>query len=330
MFGSKWMFFLVLGMGMVGHVDAADRDWLYQLQDADPKAIVKTRFPLVVMDPTRHGDEGSRYTQKEIDLITNAGKLPVAYFSIGEAENYRSYWNDAWVDAQTHEPTDLAPSWLGKTNPDWPGNFKVRYWEEEWWQDVLKPELRRIVQQGFRGVYLDIIDAFEYWPDPTRHGLPKGHEQVRSGDPRRTVDAAQRMIALVMRMAKTAREMGGRDFLIIPQNGESIVDHDWGGDYLATINGIGVESVWYVKTEKQQDQGWLKQRLKRLRRIAATPGNKVLSVDYVDNGERDDPKNLQRIQDYQRLCHKEGFWCYAARDDQALDELNIIPGRQPK
>ncbi|WP_160162731.1 MJ1477/TM1410 family putative glycoside hydrolase [Magnetococcus marinus] len=313
-------------------LQAAQRDWLYQLQGAEPAAICKTRFPLVVMDPARHGDANSRYHQKEIDQLTACGTVPVAYLSIGEAEDYRGYWNPAWVTEKGgNQRTEQAPVWLGKTNPNWPGNYKVRYWHPAWWQDVLKPELRRIVQQGFRGVYLDIIDAFEYWPDPTLQGLPQGHEKRVADDPvGNEREAAQRMIALVKRIAQTAREMGGDGFLIIPQNGEAIMDYDWGGDYLAAIDGIGVESLWYVRTAQQDDKAWLHKRLKRIWRIAAAPGKRVFSVDYVDNGHPEDAANLARIREYQRRCFKEGFHCYAARDNQALDVMNIIPGYQPK
>ncbi|TAN37800.1 MAG: hypothetical protein EPN23_04615 [Verrucomicrobia bacterium] len=44
-----------------------------------------------------------------------------AYLSIGEAGDYRGYWEKEW-SAQ-------PPTWLGAENPDWKGNFKVRYWQ---------------------------------------------------------------------------------------------------------------------------------------------------------------------------------------------------------
>jgi cysteinyl-tRNA synthetase len=85
-------------------------------------------------------------------------RLVMAYMSIGEAEDYRYYWKPAWILT--------PPSWLGAENPDWPGNYKVRYWEKGW-RDIIyggdSSYVRKILDAGFDGVYLDIIDAFEYF-----------------------------------------------------------------------------------------------------------------------------------------------------------------------
>ena len=78
--------------------------------------------------------------------------------SIGEAEDYRYYWDSDW------EPGH--PSWIEEENPDWPGNYKVKYWNSSW-QDIIYGNgdsyLQKILDQGFDGVYLDIIDAYEYF-----------------------------------------------------------------------------------------------------------------------------------------------------------------------
>lgn len=89
----------------------------------------------------------------------NGGRrLLIAYMSIGEAEDYRYYWQISW--AMT------APKWLGAENPNWAGNYKVRYWDLEWQAIIFGQKdayLDRILDAGFDGVYLDIIDAFEYF-----------------------------------------------------------------------------------------------------------------------------------------------------------------------
>ena len=86
-------------------------------------------------------------------------RLVVAYMSIGEAEDYRWYWKPEWAA----DP----PSFLDAENPDWPGNYKVRYWDPEWRKIIYYGEdgayLQKILDAGFDGVYLDIIDAYEYY-----------------------------------------------------------------------------------------------------------------------------------------------------------------------
>ena len=85
-------------------------------------------------------------------------RLVVAYLSIGEAEDYRYYWQPGWEA----DP----PFWLDEENPDWPGNYKVRYWDPRWQAIIFgnpSSYLKRILDAGFAGVYLDLIDAFEYF-----------------------------------------------------------------------------------------------------------------------------------------------------------------------
>ena len=72
--------------------------------------------------------------------------------SIGEAEDYRFYWREEWDDS--------GPSWLDVENADWPGNYKVRFWDSGW-QSIMLQYADRILAAGFDGVYLDIIDAYE-------------------------------------------------------------------------------------------------------------------------------------------------------------------------
>jgi len=80
--------------------------------------------------------------------------------SIGEAEDYRYYWQSNWTVGN--------PSWLESENPDWKGNYKVKYWHQEW-KDIIygtaDSYLEKIINANFDGVYLDIIDAFEYYEE---------------------------------------------------------------------------------------------------------------------------------------------------------------------
>ncbi len=122
-------------------------------------AINGTNYDVIIMD-LFFNESGFTSTEiNQLKLKNNGGKrLVIAYMSIGEAENYRYYWNDSW--------TVGSPSWIEAENPDWAGNFKVRYWESEWQTIVYGNNdsyLKKIIDAGFNGVYLDIIDAFEYF-----------------------------------------------------------------------------------------------------------------------------------------------------------------------
>ena len=122
-------------------------------------AVAETNYDAVIMD-LFHNEEA--FTAQELQQIRtkkNGGKrLLLCYMSIGEAEDYRYYWNESWQVGN--------PKFIAAENPDWEGNYKVRYWQEEWQQVIYGNEnayLDKILTAGFNGVYLDIIDAFEYF-----------------------------------------------------------------------------------------------------------------------------------------------------------------------
>ena len=175
-----WVALAVAGLGLSLPAEALDprlqdvNDLVYVLQPgvpgATPVEIAATEFDLVVMDYSADGDEASEFTAQQIADLKATGKVVLAYLSVGEAEDYRWYWDSTWNDDPPPDPD--APAWLGPFNPSFPNNYKVRYWQAAW-QGILfgttsgpaKSYLDRIVDQGFDGIYLDIIDAYEYFEE---------------------------------------------------------------------------------------------------------------------------------------------------------------------
>ncbi|MFV8357160.1 endo alpha-1,4 polygalactosaminidase [Flavobacterium sp. XS1P32] len=123
-------------------------------------AVTSTNYDLLIMD--LFFKDNTQFTSSEITQLknkANGGKrLILSYMSIGEAENYRYYWQPRW--------NTYKPSWLDTENPNWAGNYKVKYWNTEW-QNIIygnnNSYLKKIIDSNFDGVYLDIIDAFEYY-----------------------------------------------------------------------------------------------------------------------------------------------------------------------
>lgn len=117
-------------------------------------ALRATDYDLLILDP--FAEDGERLTATEIaSLKVKAGggrRLVLGYLSIGEAEDYRTYWQPGWAA----DP----PDWLALENPEWPGNYLARYWDSAW-QAIVFVELDAILAAGFDGVYLDKIDAYE-------------------------------------------------------------------------------------------------------------------------------------------------------------------------
>ncbi len=124
-------------------------------------AVSQTNYDALIMD-LYHNDEP--FTEAEIEQLKtkfNGGsRLVICYMSIGEAEDYRYYWQSGWRVGN--------PDWLEAENPDWAGNYKVRYWDSEWQAIIFGNDnsyLKKILDAGFDGVYLDIVDGFEYFEE---------------------------------------------------------------------------------------------------------------------------------------------------------------------
>jgi cysteinyl-tRNA synthetase len=122
--------------------------------------ITATNYDLVIMDLFFHN--GDAFTATQVNQLrnkANGGKrLVICYLSIGEAEDYRYYWQAEW--------SGNPPEWIDAENPDWEGNYKVKYWNNDWQAIIFGNEnayLDKIIAAGFDGAYLDIIDAFEYF-----------------------------------------------------------------------------------------------------------------------------------------------------------------------
>lgn len=139
-------------------------DFIYILQHSESltrtqflDSLPKLGFDLIVMD---YEDlDGDPYTSAEISTLKQeSGAILLAYMSIGEAEDYRFYWKEEWDRKRNR------PDWIEGENPNWKGNYLVRYWEDAWQQIIFGTEssyLDVIISQGFDGVYLDKIDSYQ-------------------------------------------------------------------------------------------------------------------------------------------------------------------------
>lgn len=238
------------------------KSWRYQLRNIDINEIAAADDDLLVIDyaPDRvHGVE-LPFTSADVALMqSRAGgrrKLLLAYLSIGEAERYRTYWNNAWYDAMTR------PHWLLDANPQWDGNFPVRFWDRQWQSIVFgSPDayLERILAAGFDGVYLDRADVFQ------------DLEKERA-------DAEDEMASFIVRLARHARSIRPGT-LIVMQNAEELVRR---ADVRHAIDGLAKEDLLFgvEHDEAPNSPGMISEALADLA-IARRSGLKVLVVEYL-------------------------------------------------
>jgi len=268
------------------------QDFLYQLQRARPDKIGDTAFDLIVVSIAATGN--SPEVIPALKKSPGGPKIVLCYMSIGQAENYRWYWQSDW-------PSN-PPEWLDKADTVWAGDYWVKYWHPEW-QEIIygTPDsyLDRIIQLGFDGVYLDRVDAYWYYQEQGRE------------------TAAQEMVDFVQDFTKYARKRVP-GFGVFPQNAEEL------GilfpDFLDSMTGIGVEDLYfgYPRDHEPSPPDWTVEREEILDQWVAA-GKLVLTIDYTGRPEQ--------ITDAYTRSHDRGYVPYVT--DRSLGRLRINPGFEP-
>ena len=284
---------LVITFSLYSNELSGISSWAYQLQNAKIDEIVHNNtFDLIVMDYSYDGTDASKYSPTEISKIIGSNKVPISYISIGEAEDYRYYWKQEW--------NSNKPDWLGAENPDWGGNYKVKFWYPEW-QDIILDYVDTIVSQGFKGIYLDIVDAYYYWQEE----VPTDQKEL---------GADTLMIQFIERLREHVDSLTDSRFYIIPQNGSSIiddVDSTWKERYFSAIDGIGIEDLFfYGDKEMNNNYNPDTYRLNLLREYVQR-NKPVFSIEYLTIDTL--------IDKYKIEVQKEKFIPYC--NDRDLDTL---------
>lgn len=197
--------------------DTNESVFVYALQSVNFKELMNSGFNIAVIDI-----DDCNLDLSQLSEFQSKDRIILSYLSIGEAEDYRSYWTDEWTAGD--------PDFIYKENPFWPGNYKVKYWHHDW-QEIIYSQMDRIIENGFDGAYLDIVDAYKYFENI---GI---------------TDAADMMIDFVAGLSKYSKSINS-DFLIIPQNAEILLDDP---EYFDAINGIGKEELYFIEGRRQSD-----------------------------------------------------------------------------
>src|SRR6056297_642619 len=168
----------------------------YVINGADINTIANSDFQAAIIDYSQDGSEEKKYTIAQANQLKNNNIMPIAYLSIGEAEDYRFYWQEEWATN--------PPEWLDEENPQWVGNYNVKFWDDDW-KAIVFQYIDKILEQGFSGIMLDRVDSYYYWSE--EQGVLT--EQ----------DAAEEMINFVVEIGNYIKtDKGFEDFKIISQN----------------------------------------------------------------------------------------------------------------
>jgi cysteinyl-tRNA synthetase, unknown class len=244
--------------------------WHYQLQDIDPKAIAKSSADMVVID---YSGENGPFTRAQVEKMKRkpdgSRRIVIAYMSIGEAETYRWYW------------PQHSSAWLGPENPEWRGNYGVRFWHPGW-QAIIFDYTDKIIAAGFDGVYLDKVDEFE----------EMGH--------------ADEMVEFVTRISARAKSQR-QDFLIVSQNGDALISDP---KFRRAIDAFAREDLFYGENvDGERNSTDSIQDNIQLLKVLTAEGKPVFVVEY--------PRDEEQARTAQREIAEQNFIGLVAR--RALD-----------
>jgi cysteinyl-tRNA synthetase, unknown class len=202
----------------------AAKTWHYQLTNYDLEKLNKVEADVFVIDYAVGGGKIPMTPEQVARLKKKpdgSRRIVISYMSIGEAEEYRYYWQEGWKAQK--------PAWLGPENCAWPKAHAIRYWRDEW-KDLSfrKPDsyIKRIIDAGFDGVYLDRVDMYDWF------------KKEKS-------DSRAQMITYMEELsAQSKRWKPG--FFVVPQNAEELLSDR---RYRQVIDALGKEELLHSGSE---------------------------------------------------------------------------------
>lgn len=244
-------------------------------RDAVVKVLAASDRDRLILDTHYDGDP---WPPEAIEAIRKArpGRKVIAYLSIGEAEDYRDYWQKKWDANADGKPDEGAPGFLCAVNPDWQGNYKVRYWHRDWQALIIKRLSDILSTQKFDGLYLDIVDGYAFF----EHDLKTDEWIDHRPNPQTGNSYRVDMIRWVKLIAENARKINSQA-LIVPQNGEALLADK---DYVKCIDAIGIEDLYTEGNKLQPAQG-TEDRLAFLKPFIQT-GKPVWLIEYPTHPAR--------------------------------------------
>ncbi len=230
--------------------------WAYQIQDISAlgavDALAASHYDMLVLEPTRtdwsSNDKFFNTSAMISHLKKSMGsdgvhrKLVIAYIDIGEAEDWRWYWEWSTAWNCTGSPPEDWPSYILACDPDgWGGNYPVAYWDQQWKNIIIygigsdpaqrnyMSVLDEVITDGFDGIYMDWIEAFE------NADVIKAAQAVGK-------DPAQEMVLFIQEMRAYAAARNP-DFILIQQNGAALIDKH--PELVTVLDGIAQEAIWF-------------------------------------------------------------------------------------
>ena len=212
----------------------------------------------------------NRYWARPDVEATKVNKWVLAYVAAGEAQKTEWYWQPGWQVGN--------PSFLMAPNPYWDNNVFTNIGSPAW-RTVLHQTVDKVLEQGFDGVFLDVVDA--YWIP----GNPIPHDQMAF-----TVAAS-----LVCDVAAYGRARNP-EFKVVVNNAMNLIADVPG--YKDCIDGQVAEGLWYIDPGgSRRDDFYRNQKIGELQ-VQQSLGKQVFTIDYAPNWDEARVLAASRAQGY--------------------------------
>ena len=231
--------------------------WAYNIQNVDTPQqraqLVGTHFDLYVLETvtTEKGKGDFEIAQLVQDIrqyniqTRNIDPIILAYVDIGQAEDWRWYWQDGWQPGN--------PEWIVGEDPNgWAGNYPVAYWDPVWENIAIygyqgQSFAQATLAAGFDGIYMDWVEAFS---DDNVVAKAKSDFDIADDNQARQ-KTAELMFDFIEKIGVQA-QITNPNYLIVAQNASDLYAFN-PGRYKALMDGIALEAIWYDGDEGFDD-----------------------------------------------------------------------------
>jgi cysteinyl-tRNA synthetase len=203
---------------------------------SDVTALAQSNSDMLIVDPNATYKGNANFNMSAMVSQLHAGhpgRVVLAYLDIGEAANFRTYWQSNWRAPTVRHPG--SPSFLVEKDPyGWAGSYPVAYWQRAWQNIFLGPNgiVTRVMKAGFDGVFLDWVGAYE-------------NPAIAAAARRSGIDPAQAMVNFVSRIRATARSITSNAD-VIGLNAAELATAD--PAYLNVVDALAAEDTWFSGT----------------------------------------------------------------------------------
>jgi len=267
-------YFFILVALIVSQAEAAENPSTAFYYATNPPLDLLSTYERVIVEP-------DNITSEQLRFMQNQGVIVYAYLSIGEVGPTRT-WSK-----------EIKEEWKKSINTGW-NSAVMDMTSNGWHQFLLKKQMKKLWQQGYRGFFLDTMDSYQLFAK-TEPDLLKQR---------------QGMITLIKEMKQQYKDVHllfNRGFEILDQ----VANLSDGVIAESLFAGWSPEKNEYRPVPKE-DKQWLANKLKQVRDVYNLP---ITVLDYLP------PERREQAESIAAQISQEGFTPWVSTP--ALDYMGV-------